>query len=66
MVFNPFPLRAEVTDIHSAVMDGADGLLLNAETAVGNNPLDALLTMNDIAMSAEQHFPYQDYFLDML
>jgi pyruvate kinase len=38
MVFNPFATRAEISDIHSAVIDGTDGLLLNAETAVGKYP----------------------------
>lgn len=53
MVFNPFPLRAEVTDIHAAVIDGADGLLLNAETSNGKYPLESLVTMNDVCLSAE-------------
>ena len=66
MVSNPFPLRAEVTDIHSAVMDGADCLLLNSETTIGKYPLEALKTMNDVCMSAEQHFNYQEFFLEML
>ena len=39
MVFNPFPSRAEVSDIHAAVIDGSDGLLLNAEISVGKYPL---------------------------
>jgi pyruvate kinase len=53
MVHNPFPLRAEVTDIHSAVMDGADCLLLNSETTIGKYPLEALKTMHDVCVSAE-------------
>ena len=53
MVSNPFPLRAEVSDIRSAVMDGADCLLLNAETTVGKYPLDAIKTMVDVCISAE-------------
>jgi pyruvate kinase len=53
MVNNPFPLRAEVTDIHSAVMDGADCLLLNTETTIGRYPLEALKTMHDVCVSAE-------------
>jgi pyruvate kinase len=53
MVYNPFPLRAEVTDIHSAVMDGSDCLLLNAETTIGKYPIEALKTMHDICTSAE-------------
>lgn len=66
MIHNPFPLRAEVSDIHAAVIDGADGLLLNAETSVGKYPLESLITMSDICLSAEKHFPYHDFFLDML
>jgi pyruvate kinase len=66
MIFNPFATRAEISDIHSAVIDGADGLLLNAETAVGKYPFDALITMNDVCTAAETHFPYQEFFLDML
>ena len=58
MVHNPFPLRAEVTDIHSAVMDGADCLLLNSETTIGKYPLEALKTMDDVCVSAEGHFNY--------
>ena len=53
MVHNPFPFRAEVTDIHSAVMDGADCLLLNAETTVGKYPLEALKVMHEVCVSAE-------------
>ena len=53
MVNNPFPLRAEVTDIHSAVTDGADCLLLNTETTIGKYPLEALRTMHDVCVSAE-------------
>ena len=66
MVNNPFPLRAEVTDIHSAVMDGADCLLLNSETTIGKYPLEALKTMHDVCISAEQHFNYQEFFVEML
>lgn len=66
MVHNPFPLRAEVTDIHSAVADGADCLLLNSETTIGKYPIEAIKTMNDVCVSAEKHFNYQDFFLEML
>ena len=53
MVFNPFPSRAEVSDIHAAVTDGSDGLLLNAEISVGKYPIETLVTMSDICISAE-------------
>ena len=42
-----------MTDIHSAVMDGADCLLLNTETTIGKYPLEALRTMNEVCVSAE-------------
>jgi len=58
MVNNPFPLRAEVTDIYSAVMDGADCLLLNSETTIGKYPIEALKTMQDVCINAERHFMY--------
>ncbi|CDW77623.1 pyruvate kinase [Stylonychia lemnae] len=66
MVHNPFPQRAEVTDIYSAVMDGADCLLLNSETTIGKYPIEAIKTMNEVCMNAERHFSYRDFFIEML
>jgi pyruvate kinase len=66
MVDHPFPTRAEISDIYSAVIDGADGLLLNAETSVGKYPIDALITMNNVCEAAENHFPYSEFFHDMI
>ncbi|MCX7641825.1 MAG: pyruvate kinase [Elusimicrobiales bacterium] len=48
MVLNPYPTRAEVNDIAVSVMQGADYLLLSAETAVGKYPLLAVKEMNNI------------------
>ena len=53
MITNPFPTRAEATDIHSAVMDGTDCLCLNQEVNYGKYPLESLETMNNICLAAE-------------
>ncbi|MBT4039752.1 MAG: pyruvate kinase [Rhodospirillales bacterium] len=49
MIENPFPTKAEVSDITNAVIDGAAATMLSGETAVGNNPVAAVQTMRNIA-----------------
>lgn len=66
MIHSPMPLRAEMTDIHSAVMDGADGLMLVSETSIGKFPVESIKVVNDVCIAAEQHFKYQDHFTEML
>ncbi len=58
MLNNPYPTRAEVTDIANAIFDGADALLLTAETAVGNFPLEAIGVLNRVAVEAEKRLEY--------
>lgn len=53
MTVNPYPERAEVTDVYNAVLDGADTLMLSGETAVGKYPVKTALTMADIIKKAE-------------
>ena len=58
MISNPHPTRAEVSDVANAVYEGADALMLSAETTVGDFPLRCVKYLSDIAKNAEdlKHF----------
>jgi pyruvate kinase len=55
MTENPQPTRAEVTDVHNAVLDGSDAIMLSGETSIGKFPVRSVEFMKEIAEIAEKN-----------
>jgi pyruvate kinase len=59
---NPFPTRAEVSDIANAVYDGTDAVMLSDETTIGLFPIEAVKVLHDTIKDVEVDYPYEKDF----
>jgi len=59
MVHRPEPTRAEASDVANAILDGTSALMLSAETAIGEYPVEAVETMAQIARAVEPSLGYR-------
>lgn len=59
MIDSPMPTRAEVSDVATAIYEGTDAIMLSAESAAGSFPIEAVTTMNNVAIEVESDENYR-------
>ena len=60
MIDSPMPTRAEVSDVATAIYEGTDAIMLSAESAAGSFPIEAVSTMNNVAVEVEADPTYTE------
>jgi pyruvate kinase len=58
MIESPMPTRAEVSDVATAIYEGADAIMLSAESAAGSFPIEAVTMMDNVAIEVERDPTY--------